>query len=438
MLRQALLLRRREGSLNVRLRVCIEARVHPESGGLVQFIQGLASGLASLENGDDEYIFLVEDPHVELFTPFVAGPARLEVVPALGSARARVSGLGTRFARPIFHYVSPVFGPRTVSIPSSPGHVERLAADVVHFQAGLAYTTTIPSVFQPWDLQYRHFPQFFPRRTRLVRELRDRVFCDRASRVIVASEFGRDDLVSQLGIEREKIAVVPIAPATDTHREANENDVARVRRMFDLPSAFLLYPAQTWPHKNHLGLVEATALLRKSGLDIPLVCTGRHTDFFLTISAHSRRLGVTDLVRFTGFVEPRELKALYRLCRGVVFPTFFEGGGMPALEAFASDAALACSNCASLPEMVGDAAILFDPTSPADIARAVRIIWCEPDVRATLIRRGRLRLRSMSWESTARATRTLYRAVAADRQVGEWRGENANVKNDRRVRTHAR
>ena len=420
------------------VRVCIEARVHPESGGLVQFIQGLASGLASLRDGDDEYIFLVDDAHAGLLEPFVAGAARLEVVSAHGNSRTLPSRLATSVARPIFHRVSPFFGPGTVSIPSSPGHAEWLGADVVHFQAGLAYTTAIPSLFQPWDLQYRHFPQFFPRRTRLVREVRDRVFCARASRVIVASEFGRNDLVSQLGVDLEKVAIVPIAAATDIYPEASEDDFARARRAIDLPPAFLLYPAQTWPHKNHLGLVQATALLRESGLDIPVVCTGRRTDFFQTISARARHLGVADLVRFTGFVEPRELKALYRLCRGVVFPTLFEGGGLPALEALAADAALACSACSSLPEVVGDAAILFDPTSPPDIARALRIIWCEPDVRAQLIRRGRLRLATMSWESTARATRRLYRAVAAGRQVAEWHRDTVNVKAERRSKTHAR
>jgi glycosyltransferase involved in cell wall biosynthesis len=184
----------------------------------------------------------------------------------------------------------------------------------------------------------------------------------------------------------------------------------------------LLYPAQTWPHKNHVALLRALALLgRRHGLTIPLVCTGRTTAHLRTIEAAVGDLGLRGLVSFVGFVSPAELVCLYRMCRAVVVPTLFEAASFPMFEAFVLGAPVACSDVTSLPEQAGDAALLFDPRSPDEIAEAIRLLWTEPDLRETLIARGHVRIRSSSWRDTARTFRAHYRRIAGRELLEEDR-----------------
>ena len=122
-------------------------------------------------------------------------------------------------------------------------------------------------------------------------------------------------------------------------------------------------------------------------------------------------LGLAGQVAFTGFLGPSELKAVYRMARLVVFPSRFEGFGMPVVEAFRLGVPVACSNATSLPEVAGDAALLFDPGDPDAVAAAIRRLWTDEALRAELVGRGRERVRQFSWDEVARRCRALYRMV---------------------------
>jgi glycosyltransferase involved in cell wall biosynthesis len=393
----------------VTLRVCVDARVHPGvSGGLEQSILGLASGLAALSDGDEEYLFLVEEDHRDWLAPHLNGRGELLVLP---SAKRRASRLLRSLARPVAHAVTPMIGQRTVPIPHSPGLAEAAGAKVMHFTAQRAFATPLPSIYQPWDLQYLHFPEFFTRRQRLVRSKWDREFCHLAAKVVVASEFGRRELVDRLGVEKERIAVVPVGPGAAAYAPPTNAEIEKTRQELGLPGSFALYPAQTWPHKNHLRLLEAIAFLRDRGLHIPLVCCGHKNDFYGGIAPRVMDLGLTDLVSFPGFVEPTQLRSLYALARVVIFPTLFEGGGMPSLEAFAAGVPLACSNVTCLPEQVGDAAVTFDPRDIDAIASSLERVWTDERLRDVLVRRGRERLTRHGWDRIARIFRAHYRQL---------------------------
>jgi glycosyltransferase involved in cell wall biosynthesis len=292
--------------------------------------------------------------------------------------------------------------------------VERLRADVVHFtiQTGV-FATDIPSIYQPHDLQHLHLPEFFTTREIEERELRYRAGCEQAAIVAVMSKWGRQDIIDNYDVDPDRVKIVPWAPILHAYPEPTAADLARVRKERDLPHAFILYPATTWPHKNHVVLFEAMAALKHlRGPRIELVCTGTQNENYPVLEKAMRKLGILDRVRFTGFLAPIELRAIYRLATALVFPSLFEGWGMPVVEAFSEGLPVACSNVTMLPALVGDAGFIFSPRDVGSVAGALDRIWRDDVLRQVLVNRGRARARDFTWEKTARLLRGHYRRLA--------------------------
>jgi glycosyltransferase involved in cell wall biosynthesis len=201
-----------------------------------------------------------------------------------------------------------------------------------------------------------------------------------------------------------------------------DEELDRIQETLDLPDQFILYPAQTWPHKNHVGLIRALHLIRsREGVDIPLVLTGLRNSGAAAIDVEIERLGMAELVRWMGFLEPVALASVYGRARAVVIPSRFEAASGPLWEAFAAGVAAACSNVTSLPDQAGDAALTFDPDSTNDIAAAVLQLWTNESLRETLVRRGKSRVDRFSWDRTARHFRAHYRRVGRVRMSDEDR-----------------
>jgi glycosyltransferase involved in cell wall biosynthesis len=257
-------------------------------------------------------------------------------------------------------------------------------AGVVHFPL----TLRIPRVPQPsvvtlLDLQHLDLPTMFPRAERLFRAAAWHPSIRAASRVIVISEFVRDRAIEHLGLDPAHIRVVPLALDHDRLQPAP------VER-----EPFLLYPARSWPHKNHARLFEAFSLIRRERPELRLVLTGGG-DYG----------ALPDGVETRGHLSWDEVVTLMQTASAVVFPSLYEGFGLPPLEAMACGCPVACSNVAALPEVVGDAARLFDPHDPQAIAAAVLDVLAAPEDWAA---RGVERARRYSWDTTARATDAVY------------------------------
>jgi glycosyltransferase involved in cell wall biosynthesis len=264
----------------------------------------------------------------------------------------------------------------------------------------------------PYDLQHLHLPALFPRAVRRRREVVYPALARSAAAVVAISRWGKEDLVRNLSLPEERVRWVHLAPAVESLPEPTAAELAAVRERFGLREPFAFYPAQTWPHKNHLRVLEALAGLRDaSGIRVPAVFSGHQGDFFPTIERRVRELRLQDQVRFLGFVSPSEMVALYRLARLLVFPSLFEGFGMPVVEAFRTDLPVACSRSTSLPEVAGDAAALFDPLDPGSIGAAIADLWTSQPRRDELVRLGRARVADFSWTGAARRFRALYRHV---------------------------
>jgi glycosyltransferase involved in cell wall biosynthesis len=404
------------------LRVCVDARVEPSVvGGVAGVIAGLAHGLSSLSDGDEEYLYLVPRDGGEWLEPYVAANGSL----LRGSEPARsVSGrtvaakhLVVRKApglRRAWRAASRFRSVSASSVPRSDGAVEAAGVEVVHFVAQSAFLTDLPSIYHPHDLQHVHFPENFTPFERRSRDVEYGVFCRRAALVAVASSWVRDDVIGHFALPPEKVAVVPWAPPSLAYERATPERLAEIRARLRLPRRFLLYPAQAWPHKNHVRLLRALARLRdENGVRADLVCTGGTSAYAAEILRQRRTLRLDEQVLWLGYTSPSDLRALFESCDGVVVPTLFEAASGPVWEAFAAGAAVACSAVTSLPEQAGDAALLFDPRDERSIAEAVGRLWSDDDLRRELGRRGRERVRPFTWERTARHFRALYRRLAA-------------------------
>lgn len=399
-----------------RLRVCVDARLRDgEYGGVQQVVIGLAHGLGSLTDGDEEYLFLAHDGEDEWLRPHLGPNAR---VLSAGRLDRRTIGWrevlqGSRLWAPVRAALGPLLDRRPLPrVRDSDGRIEAAGAAVMHFTMQSAFRTAVPSIYHPHDLQHMHLPHFFTLRQRRVRDAHYRAFCSQAAMVAVTSSWVKQDLIGW-GIGEEKIRVIEWAPPNQAYPDPTQEETSRIRDRFGLPRAFVYYPAQTWPHKNHIGLLRALAWLRdRHGLTVPLVCSGSQNDFFPRIWDEVERLGMVGDVHFVGFVQPAELQALYRMCRAVVIPTRFEAASYPVWEAFLADTAVAASRVTSLPAQIGDAGLTFDPDSTEEMAGAIRRLWTDDELRADLARRGAQRVRAFTWQRTARIFRAHYRRLA--------------------------
>ena len=396
------------------LKICIDARlVSGDAGGVEQFVIGLATGLSRLTDGSEEYYFLAYTDSKEWIIPFLDGPCQIleDSKFPRESVLRRIVKRSPGFVN-LLHAINPLLFWRSIPQPKSNGLIESAGIDVMHFTVQNAFRTEIPSIYHPHDLQHIHLPDGFTLRRRVLRDQMYRAFCDQASMIATASRFVKRDLIEQYQLAEEKIDVVPLAPVIDAYSEPGPEVLAGIRQKYSLPPDFIFYPAQTWPHKNHMGLLQALVILRdRFGVKMNAVFSGRKDDFFRTIEKQVRELGLEGQVNFLGFVSTTELRGLYKLCRAVVIPTKFEAASFPLWEAFIMEAPVACSNVTSLPEQAGDSALLFDPNKPEEIARQVFQLWTDDTIRSALVEKGRRNVARFSWERTARIFRAHYRRI---------------------------
>ncbi len=388
------------------LRVCIDARLgEGQFGGVEQLVIGLAAALSRLDDGDEEYLFLAHPGHDDWLRPYLAGPCRL-----LHSRRGYLDRRSRAISRALLERV-PRVGTRFAVRPSD-GTAEQAGAEVIHFPIQTAFTTDIPSIYQPHDLQHLHLPELFSDWERARREAIYRTHCERARLVVAMTSWGRRDFIDTYRLPADKVTVVPGGSVLREYPAPTEPDLDRVRLRHSLPDSFLLYPAQTWPHKNHERLLWALARVRdEQGITIPLVCPGRQTRNFSRIHALASGLGLAQTTWFPGFVSSLELRGLYELGTALVFPSRFEGWGLPICEAFDAGLPVASSTATGLPDVVGDAGLLFDPDDVAQMASQLHRLWTDADLRADLRARGRKRSELFSFDRTARLFRAHYRQV---------------------------
>jgi glycosyltransferase involved in cell wall biosynthesis len=390
------------------LRVGIDCQLSPDTGigGIETFLVGLIHALGRLNDDPTEFILLGPSENQDWLSAF-SGPNQ-RIVSRRRPLTSGLKSLGRRIglAAPLRRLIER-------RVPDSDGFIESLGCDVIHFPRGNFVRCAIPAIYNPHDLQYLHYPEYFSPNAYAWRQRLDRAALSSAETVTVSSNWGKSDIIRHFGIDPEKIQVIPGAPPMEVYSEASKEVSAEVSKIYKLRTPFAFYPAMTWEHKNHLRLLEALALLRdKHGIKVRLICTGSQNDFWGTIECKLNSLCLQDQVRFLGLVPAQHVRAIYRLAEFVVIPTLFEATSGPLLEAWLEGTPATCSTATSLPEQAGEAALLFDPLSVESIAEAVGRMSRDPGLRQRLKEQGARRLVNFNWERTARAYRAVYRRAA--------------------------
>lgn len=400
------------------LQVCIDARLYSgKSGGVEQVVIGLANGLTCLSSVNEVFSFLVYRDSVDWLTPYLPTSAKLLTTKVTPSDQASTNRLPSAL-RP--HAISlikagrnlGVVPHRRIVIPQSDTVIEAAGIEVIHFPIQNAFLTDVPSIYHPHDLQHIHLPTYFSQYAYDQRELFYRAFCSQAEMVAVATTWVQHDVMRQYDLTSEKVRRVPLAPPLGAYDELDKVEISQVAVDLQLPPHFIFYPAQTWPHKNHIKLLEALAILRdKHGQIVHFVSSGKLNDYYRQIRLRVKALKLEDQVRFLGFVSSRELQCLYKLSTAVVIPTLFEAGSFLLWEAFLAGRPTLCSNVTSLPAQAGGAALIFDPHDTDEIADSIRRLLGDKQLRNILVERGRDRVSHLSWELTARLFRAHYRRL---------------------------
>ncbi|HUQ34108.1 MAG TPA: glycosyltransferase family 1 protein [Pyrinomonadaceae bacterium] len=247
---------------------------------------------------------------------------------------------------------------------------------------------------------------------RLVRRGRSRLplMARTASVIITPSESVRREVCEHLGIDARKVISIPEAPR-DIFRPASVEETAETRRRLGIEEEFILFVGTIEPRKNLLALVAAFEDILRSTPHCPqLVIAGKEGWLNEELHSRIRSSGVEKNLRFTGYLTDEDLRALYSSCRVFVYPSLYEGFGLPPLEAMACGAPVIASRIPSIVEAVGpDAARLISPTDPQALAASIVRLLDDENERRRLSRTGRERASLFSWEKTARATLDVYR-----------------------------
>jgi glycosyltransferase involved in cell wall biosynthesis len=257
-------------------------------------------------------------------------------------------------------------------------------------------TPQIPSAVMIPDLQHEFLPEFFDAEVLRWRRQTYQPSAFRADIVFTLSEHAKTTLVDKFGISQDKIQVIYLdvdeefrAPALPACSDAF--------RALELPKDYLYFPANFWPHKNHSNLFRAMQMLQKRYPELALVLTGAPSSGAGRIDTEIAQLGLRKCVRILGYQERSVTVELYRHARALVFPSKFEGFGIPLLEAFHTGTPVVSSSACSLPEVAGDAALLINEDSPESIAAGVCRILDDHTLRNALIEKGIERARGYSW-----------------------------------------
>ncbi len=293
-----------------------------------------------------------------------------------------------------------------------PWSARKAGLDLLHGTAFVGpQVGTCPYIITVHDLSFLSYPQSFPALNRVYLRAFTRLSVHRARRIIAVSESTKHDLIRYYGISPAKVDVVHNGVDPD-FRPVPSAKVADFRRQHKLPDRFILFVGTLEPRKNVTCLIEAYA--RLPGSRPPLMLLGGKGWLYDEIFSRVEMLNLQDEVIFVGYVPAEELPLWYNAASLFVYPSLYEGFGLPPLEAMACGTPVVTSAASSLPEVVGQAGLLADPTSSEALAAAMEQVLAHPDVQEEMGRAGLVRAKNFSWQRTAACTVDSYqRALRA-------------------------
>ena len=302
----------------------------------------------------------------------------------------------------------PIFHPRSQT--ALPGIIRGLRPDLAHFFYNVRpLRVAVPSLLTLYDVIPRRFPGYYPPATRLKIEIIQRLAIRRSRHFLAISQATAADFIRFYRVPQTRITVTPLAPDPIFHPRPPEL-LPPFRQRFNLPEAYLLYLGSNKPHKNLPRLMRAWREALDAGLDehACLVIAGHWDDRYPQARELAASLGMASRVRFLGPVSGEDLPLLYAAARAFIFPSRYEGFGLPALEAMASGVPVGASRAPGLMEVVGDAALTFDPLSIQEMTQVILQLMMDDSQRAALRAAGLARASHFTWQRTARLTLEAY------------------------------
>ena len=286
--------------------------------------------------------------------------------------------------------------------------------DLVHSTCSYIHPEMIsfPGVLTIQDLQHLHYPEFFSTSDWENRERLYRESAARAAHIICSSEFTRRDVHEKFGVPLDRLTTIWNIPSSGVWRGIPGAERRGLLEAMGVGPPFLLYPAHAWPHKNHERLVEAVALVKEAlPAGLKIVLTGQPFPAEHPALAALRRHDLASRIVHLGYRSPLEIRALFQECTALVFPSLFEGFGMPVAEAIIAGKPVVCSNRTSLPEIAGDAAATFDPTDVKAIAERILEVVTSSELRLSLASAAQRRRALFSARASAVRTLAVYERV---------------------------
>ncbi len=283
--------------------------------------------------------------------------------------------------------------------------------DVVHGPVNVVpLAGRVPGIATIHDLAFLAYPEQYPSIQRRYLKTMTRLSARHARRVITVSEFTRQDVISRLDVPDDRVTAVPNGVDPSFFPRTATVELERFRREYRLPDQFLLFVGTLQPRKNLIGLLRAFATIPKPAR-VPLYVVGAPGWMYHDIYAEVSQLGIANEVHFPGYAASGTLPLWYSASTAFVYPSFYEGFGLPVLESMACGTPVVASNRTSLPEVVGDAGLLVDPDDTEEIAGALETILNDENQRRELAARALKRAARFTWNRTARETVAVYRQV---------------------------
>lgn len=289
--------------------------------------------------------------------------------------------------------------------------IDDLCLDIIHHPFSILSHLGLktPGVLTFHDMQHEFYPEFFSHRELQNRKRNYQISAEMSVRIIAISEYSKQSLIERYHIPAEKIDVVYSGCSDEYHVIDDLKGLKMIKEFYDLSKPFIYYPAATWPHKNHKRLLIAIQILKKKhDFDGALVLTGTTKQVHNEIMSDIERLGISKIVRFLGYLPYDHLPYIYNLARMMAFPSLFEGFGIPLVEAMACGCPVVCSNVTSIPEVVGNAGVMFNPVNSEEIANKIWSVWVDEEKRAKMRLLGLERVKIFNWKNTINKTLEVY------------------------------
>jgi len=296
--------------------------------------------------------------------------------------------------------------------------LRRNPVDVLHVQYTAPPLAPCPVVATIHDLSFEHLPETFNRRSRAQLRLTVRRTARKAAQILTLSEFSRRDIVDTYRIAPDRVSVTPAAAPSHFKPIEDETELRKIREIYGIERDYILSVSSIQPRKNLIRLIEAYSCLRglrPEGKLPQLILVGKRGWLDNETFRAAQRHSANNDIAFTGYVAENDLSALYSGATCFVYPSFFEGFGLPVLEAMQCGAPVIAGNRTSIPEVVGNAGLLFDPFDTNALVQALTRVLDDSEYRAALRIQGLERAREFDWKQTARMTLQAYQKAVVSK-----------------------